>query len=787
MKTLKIKLLLILILVNSLINTYAQNTQILRGTVFDIDTKTPLVGASVVIEGTPQIGTISDQNGYFRIENVLTGRHTVYIRYLGYKDKTYSNIVIHSGKEFILEAGLEESVILVQDVVVNGLRKSEASNDMTTISARQFTVEETGRYAGSRNDVSRMASNYAGVTNGDDSRNDIIIRGNSPNGLLWRLNGLDIPDPNHFSGMGSNGGPVSMLNYNVLTNSDFLTAAFPAEYGNAMSGVFDIEMRKGNTEKREYMAQIGALGTEFMVEGPFKEKYYGSYLLNYRFSTTSILSAMGIDFGYDGEADYQDLSYNIYLPVSKKSKLSLFGLWGNSVYKIKAEDRSEDSFDPTGSNTNGKYITSVYASGLSFFHPFNSNTYIKSTIGLSAETESGTIDSVSTTNANEIPYFRSENSTYNYTWHTFLQHRINARNKFKIGILIKDISYEIDEKNYSYETLNLKELRTSKGSSRLVQSYVQWKYIPSDHFRIVSGIHAQKLFLNNTAIIEPRFGAQWLVHPKHSINAGIGMHSQMQTLQTYFINTPGNELLVHSNKDLDFSKSVHYVLGYKTTLFKNTHLKLETYYQDLYNIPIHEGKKSSFSLINEGSEYLVHEEDSLTNKGVGRNYGIELSLERFFSNTYYFLITSSIYQSEYKGSDNVWRNTVFNGSYVFNVLAGKEFNLKKNRKIIIDVKVTTAGGRRYTPIDYERTMQAKELITRDDQAYTLQYKPYFRSDIKLTYRVNRKKTAHEIFLNIDNVFNNKNVFTQAFNSRTMQVEEIYQLGLFPTFQYKLYF
>lgn len=143
---------------------------------------------------------------------------------------------------------------------------------MATVSARSFTVEETSRYAGSLNDPSRMAANYAGVSSTSDARNDIIIRGNSPLGVLWRLNGMEIPNPNHFGSLGTTGGPVSILNNNLLDKSDFLTGAFPAEYGNALAGVFDLQMRSGNNEKTEFLGQVGFNGFELGAEGPIGKK-----------------------------------------------------------------------------------------------------------------------------------------------------------------------------------------------------------------------------------------------------------------------------------------------------------------------------------------------------------------------------------------------------------------------------------------------------------------------------------------------------------------------------------
>ena len=226
------KKLLTLIAILLYIVSNAQITQNVRGSIVDKDSKTPLPGANIVISTLdPVKGTATDPNGHFKIEKIPVGRHSIKISYVGYEPIIMQNIELSSGKELILNLELQESVMMEEVVIEAEGEKEKSINKMATVSARTFSIEETQRYAGSLNDVARMAQNFAGVQGADDSRNDIVIRGNSPTGVLFRLDGVDIPNPNHFALMGTTGGPVSLLNNNVLDNSDFMTGAFPAEYG----------------------------------------------------------------------------------------------------------------------------------------------------------------------------------------------------------------------------------------------------------------------------------------------------------------------------------------------------------------------------------------------------------------------------------------------------------------------------------------------------------------------------------------------------------------------------
>jgi hypothetical protein len=291
--------------------------QTIRGKVVDKDTETPLIGVTLYIENSsPLIGTITDEDGFFSFSALPIGRYNVVVDYIGYEKIIVPNILIGAGKEAVISVELVESVTQVDEVVVKGRKKKgESLNDMTTVSARSFTVEETQRFAGSFSDPSRMVSSYAGVMGEPNGENNIIIRGNSPRGLLWRVEGIDVPNPNHFSNEGATGGPISILNSTTLSNSDFLTGAFPAEYGDAYSGVFDIKLRKGNNQKREYTLQAGLIGIELAAEGPFRKEKSASYLVNYRYSSLDLINKFGINEVGEGIPKYQDLTFNLNIPL----------------------------------------------------------------------------------------------------------------------------------------------------------------------------------------------------------------------------------------------------------------------------------------------------------------------------------------------------------------------------------------------------------------------------------------------------------------------------------------
>ena len=356
----------------------AQNyTQTLKGTVLDKAVKSPLVGATVVLPGVePAMGAMTDADGRFRLPAVPVGKHVVRITYLGYKELVVSNVTVNSGKETELTLEMEEDLLVAKEVVIRArVEKQKPLNELSTVSARTFSVEETQRFAAAVNDPARMASAYAGVNVADDGNNVIVIRGNAPNGLLWRMEGVDIPNPNHFSAVGTSGGGISILSAQLLSNSDFLTGAFAAEYGNALSGVFDLKLRKGNSEKREYTLQAGVLGLDAAVEGPMRlGSQTGSYLVNYRYSTLSILGKLGVNIG-DAVTNFQDLSFNLWMPAGRLGQFTLFGMGGlsNQDYQGKPDSLRWEEYGHEQYGWNFKANTGV--TGLTHSLVLNDRTY----------------------------------------------------------------------------------------------------------------------------------------------------------------------------------------------------------------------------------------------------------------------------------------------------------------------------------------------------------------------------------------------------------------------------
>jgi hypothetical protein len=763
-------------------------TQTVRGKVSDVKTEMALPGATVFFPGTdPVVGTITDFDGNFRFENVPVGRVNLRVSYVGYNPAQLQNLVLTTGKELVLEIGLEESVLQLEGVEIKAdNRKDQPINEMALVSARSFTIEETERYAGSLGDPSRMAANFAGVSSASDQRNDIIIRGNSPMGLLWRLEGIEIPNPNHFGSMGSTGGPVSILNNNVLNNSDFYTGAFPAEFGNALAGAFDLHMRYGNNQKHEFMGQIGFNGFEAGAEGPLSKQAGSSYLINFRYSTLEVLSAMGMSFG-TGSAipQYKDLSFKINVPTTKYGRFTLFGIGGTSY--IEMLDSKGDSASFGFSGTDLYFGADMGVAGLTHTYFLTSNSRLTSSVAISGIKNDSKMYRLATTHEN--PDFLESDWEARLTLSTKYSHKFSARNHLNAGVVYDHLRINYNGKSFDENLDNYVYYLENEGEINQSRAFAEWQHKFTDHLTLSSGLHSHVLFLNGSWALEPRLALRWQHDPLGSFNIGVGMHSQTQPRVIYFIRQlvdTLNNKYVFTNDHLDFSRSIHFVAGYDRLLGEKLRMKIETYYQHLYNLPVAEERPEYSTIITGGGfSYWVYHH--LENKGTGRNYGIEFTLEKFLNQGFYYLLTASLFDASYKGWDGVERSSSFNNNYIFNALAGYEWTFNRRHVLAVDVKGVLAGGARYIPINEELSKVNNEAVYEWDKAFQERYNNYFRINARITYRLNGRKLNQEWALDLQNITNHKNVFMQTWNSHSQKVATNYQMEFMPMITYRIHF
>lgn len=788
-------------------------TQTLRGTVLDADSKQPLIGAQVLLAIVPPKGAATDLEGNFRIENVPIGRVSLQVTYLGYENLQVQNIVVNSGKEVVLSLEMQESAAKLKEITITASPNKGASvNEMALLSTRSISPEETNRYAGGFNDPSRILSNFAGITSTQDGSNDIIVRGNSPKYVQWRLEGEQITTPNHFGDQSAVGGSVSMLNNNLLAASDFHTGAFAPEFGDALSGVYDVRLRAGNNEKTECVFGIGLLGTEMTLEGPFKKGYGGSFLLNYRYSTVGLVSDIGLVDIVNGVLNFQDATFKIVLPTQKAGVFSAYGLGGKSNFQL--EDVTPAIWVTPGANTTRAETrndfdkkTHLFNTGLKHSIQIGTKGLLHSSLSYSSEGieddifESGVVrfyndegeqvrDSVIEKNLR----FQGRLRKPTYRGSLTYNHKFSARSKIQIGSKYTLFDSRFEQNSFSGNGSQKMVLLDFQENISTVRNFISWKYRASEKLVLVSGLHNMNVLLNHKSTLEPRLALEWRATKTCKVNLGYGRHSNMESIHHYFakVQQPDGQV-IEPNRDLDLLKADHFVLGFEHRLGKNLRAKLEFYYQHLFDLPVENLDTSYFATIVEGLDFRYVD---LVNAGKGKNYGVEFTLEKFFSRNYYFLLNGSIYRSKYTPLDGIERNTPFAGDYLVNFLAGKEFprlGKRKNQSFALNTKVFFGGGSKIIPLlrDASGNLAVdvdKNQVWDYSKAFESSLEDPYQIQLSMSYKWNKRRATHELFLNLDNLTNHKGKIMEFYDeTEPGKIGYKAQFGFFPNLMYRVYF
>jgi hypothetical protein len=762
----------------------AQSTQTIKGTVLDAESKQPLIGASVFVEVPEMKGTVTDENGKFKLTDVAIGRVEVKCTFIGYEPWSSGIITLNSGKQAVVQIEMQTAFTQQAEVTVVASKDGETRNEMMTMSSRSFSITEANRMAGSIGDPGRVALNFPGVTAAQDNDNDVIVRGNSAAGILWRLEGIDVPNLNHFSRPGSSGGGITALSPYVMGNTDFSTGAFPAGFGNAISGVFDISFRKGNTERHELTFLAGLLGLNFGAEGPMSKTDNGSsYLFNYRYSTLGILNAMGLYIVDENTNNtYQDLSFNIQLPTKGKARFSIFGIGGLSDENTKfVLDTSK--WEKYTDRLRTQFFTDLAVLGVSWTQSINDNSYVKTVLAGTyndVREQDDTLDF----NLNFHTIRQTRFSNKRIALHSFYNRRFRSQLTLRTGLTVENIFYLFNESKHIDSVGTTVNMIDGEGYTATLQPYAQLKWRPLARTTVTGGVHGLFLFLNNTWSIEPRLAIAQDLGKGHRLSFGYGLHGQYLPLGSYFTRfTMPDGATRYTNRDLSMVRSHHLVLGYEINFLKHYRFKTEAYFQYLFGLPVSADPSRTFMLLNERSGYA---KDSLVSQGTGMNYGLDMTIERRYATNWFVLLNGSVFRSTYTPLNGQTYSGAYDSRFVVSMTGGYEFRFKKSA-LELGFRVQYMGGFRYTPIDAARSASAREAIGTDSLAYSQTFPAYFRPDLRIAYRQNKPKYAWTLSLDLGNIIDHKNILRQFYDRDTGQLSYRYQMGFVPLLAFRVDF
>lgn len=776
-------LLSFLIIAIATITVCAQTiTQTVKGTIIDQATQESMIGATILLlDSDPLLGTTTNLDGYFELKNVPVGRHDFEIRMLGYETYQAREILVTSGKEVVLEIQMLEDMLSMDEIVVEySPIRHKAINRMATLSTQKFTIEETQRFAGGISDPARMVSAYAGVASPSISSNGISVRGNSPGGLLWRIEGVEVPSPNHFADLSIVGaGALTVLSSQVLGESDFSTGAFPAEYGNATSGLFDINLRKGNTSRPEYTIQAGVLGLDVGMEGPLKSSNQSSYLVNYRYST---LGAIGAFLPNDaGILKYQDLSFKLSNPTEKAGTFTFWGIGAYDAIDMEALDLEERVSQSDSENSQTAMY--LFATGLNHKTLVGTKSVLNSSLAASGNGLS--FDEQSEVGNNTFPLSKARKNTYKVTLQSSLNTYLTNSHNNQSGFYLNLLGYGLDLNNTEEPGESPQNIVDENGLAFQAQFFSQSKFTLSEKLSLNAGFHSQYVQINDAITFEPRLGFDYQLNQNNSIAFAYGRHSQAESLPIYFVKDANGDT---PNTSLDLMKSNHFVFSFTSMLSDHLRLNIEPYLQLIEDVPVVPG--SYVSTIN--SREILFFNETLVSEGSARNFGIDVTLERYLHNGLYYLVSGSVFDSKYTAQDGIERNTRFNKNFVGNALIGKEWQVGRdgNNTFSANLRLNVLGGNRKEAIDDEKSTEAQDIVygeTNGERSFSDQHPSTPIVSFTLSYRKNKPGRSSVWSLQVLNAGQAEDFETDIFNLNTQKAEPKYTAIMIPNLSWRLEF
>ena len=788
----KFKDYMLLLLLAVPFSTHAQLSQTLRGQIAEAGIEQPVPGAVVrIVLPDTTLHAVTDAQGWFAIKEVPLGRHKVMVQHVAYRPLVLKGMLVEAGKEPVLQLQLEPAAHALEEAVVHA---TKAINPLTEgLNTVPLSVEQTERTAVTFYDPARFVETAPGVIIANDQANNVSVRGNTPNAVHWELEGLEIVNPNHLSNAGTfsdrityGGGSVNILSSQLLGYSAFYKGAFAPEFGNAVGGIFDMHLRRGNNEEREHTVRLSLLGMDFATEGPVGNSK-ASYLVNYRYSTIGLLSALGVDFGNEA-ITFQDLSFNLVIPT-QSGTFTVFGIGGlsqndHSALADPEEWESEkDRYDILFSSKMG-------AAGATYSKPLGSRTLLNAAVAWSG-TESSRLSTFSTDSI--IPPLYGEDEDYfqeqKLSGRLDLHYRLSKRYSLRVGSRASLGRQELLAQRGQKVLYHSEAIAEAWEPFLLLQPYVALRGQLSNSLSFVTGLHLLHYSLAGDLSVEPRFQLAWAPSQKNQFTLAYGLHSQTQLAPVYFARvTDLSGEAIFPNLDLGLTKAHHITGGYTRALTPATFLKLEAYYQHLYNIPVAEDDASTFSAANQLEGYVTQ---PLVNEGIGRNYGLEMSLLRPLESGYYYTVSATLFESEYATRPGgEWLNTPFNSTYAVSAVAGGEIYSSrggKSRSYHINVRSQYRGGFWQMPIVQSASVAAGATVFNDEEGYTNRLPNYFRTDIRFAIKRERKNYTRTISLDLQNVTNHENVGFYYFDPLLNEVIAQNQLGIVPVLAYRIDF
>lgn len=770
--------------------TLCAQAQTLRGTIRAADDGQPITGATVTVFGskseTAPISLASNPEGEFSFEGLRVGYYRCEVIALGYEPRYLTEIQVTAGKEQVLEIDLRRSNATLPEVTIAATQTGK--RPMQPLSEIPLTRDQTLRFPAMFFDPGRLAAAYPGVSQTDDGTNMMSIRGNSPAMLRWRIEGLDIVNPNHLPNAGTiydaptaASGGVLMFSAQMLDNSSLLTGAFPAGYGDAVAGVMDMNLRNGNTRQHEFTAQAGLVGLDLAAEGPMKKGKDNSYLFNYRYSTVGLLGQLGVSFG-DEQINFQDLSFKLNLNGKKGGKYAIFGLAGLSENTFRhKEDTSEIKYDKERYDIDFQSRTGVV--GGSGRWRLNARNSLKAVLAYSSQRNDWKKQLPAESEANNSDARVEERIGASLEWRlALLQNQFSAgvqayRNYFAGHVFYERKPAPIGPDNVVIYNRDLAYINA--------QPWLRWDWTARNG-RLNTQLSAQFHYNDVYGHFDPapRGLLTYRINSKHKISASAGLYKQDAPVWMQYKDA----------RILPIENIVPYISSFQTGIRHTWNpvpfwkISAEIFTQNTQNIP---GFNSPGNSLLNTPEFIA-EFPILRSNTTARNYGLELGAERNLQTGWFLAVNGTLLQSEYQTDGGQWLDSRWDIGHMANVTFGKEWQREKTatltRTIGVGIRGVWSGGFREPDIDYAASEAENRTVYNESQGYYRKYPDYFRADIRVYWKRSLGDRRNSTFaLDLQNLTGQQNLAYHYYDPYRNNVVNKYQLGTIPNFSWRVEF
>lgn len=760
----------------------ATELQTINGFVIDNASKSPIINVRIeLLNHAPLITAVTDENGQFTLKNIPLGKHRILVMHDQYEHTIIPEVSIVSGHattinieiEKILESNLAE--VVVKPTKNYKTSKDLPNNNMALTGIRSFTIDEVKRYPASFEDPIRLVSKFAGASR-PTNETGVNIRGQNPHTISWRIDGLPISSPNHMFFAEGATGYLPIFNIYLLNNSDFINSAYSADYGNAISGVLDLGLRKGNSRNFEGSFKAGLDRLEAFLEGPISKDGRTSFIIGGRYVILPFIAPSTV------LPHASDLSFKINIKT-KKGSINVLGIGGISSNNI---DVSE-----LDSNSSAAILADDYTfrkayglASVNYKHQLDRQKgYIYTIAGSNFNQEFFNTFTDSTNTS--LKHFKSTN--VQNTLSSYLHYIVGPKHQLRAGALVTHHYLNYISQDYKRS----QTIRDYQGHSFSTQVHAQWLYKILSNLKCNIGVNAMYLNFNHSWGISPKIALSWQIAPTHRLSFGYTWGYQMQPWEIYLNQSnQSGDIGRMADVNLGFTRNHSASLSYDWHILSNWRLKTEVYAQYLTDIPVNM-LQPEISLINHGGSHNLLEETHWTNAGTAFSYGTELTLEKFFSQGYYGLLTATYFNMQYYSLDNIARNTEYNNNFIGNLIGGKEFKIgkQKNNIIFVDLSYNIKLGNWRTPIDIKNSILEERQVLDWNQAYTQRLPPAHNLDVRVGFIINQKKLpiSHKIFVEVINAIHQEISYRVAYNPYTQSIATYRYRGATFNISYRINF